>query len=155
MLSLPNRPLGYTCGVLSYNLARELLNTEVERQNNQGPTNSISTTIKKSDPLFWTDSCRYEGKNDNSKYVELFVATFQADKQAKDSFADFIPIVNNAETIDSYVNGRSLVYDSGVHYLLSNSNIIQVAGNNGNPLQLKDFSNDVYVQVLNLISDNN
>lgn len=140
---------GFTCGVLNEKKAKDILSvSEVEMAYEQGPANEIQVTKPPLETIFWTDSCKYQATSNSNKYVELLVATFQTDDDARNAFPDFLNIVNDAEELMPGSYGQILFYDNGAYYLLKNHQVIQVSASNGNPGELELFSKQVYFELL-------
>jgi hypothetical protein len=140
---------GYSCGVLTTNRAKELLDsTSLKTAYGQGPSNQIQSHNISQESLFWSDSCRYEDASDSSKYVELYVTTFQSDNLARLAFPDFLGQVNDAVELPASPYGEVLFYDGGAYYLLNKNIVIQIASSNGNPTEIDEFSKNVFDQIL-------
>ena len=139
---------GYTCGVLTPGLASSLLETEVDKMFDQGPTTATQPFNEDQESIFWSDSCRYQSQNNSNKYVEFYIASFQTNVDAYNAFPDFFKQVNDNVIIDSYGIGSSLVYDNGTYFLLNGTKIIQVAASNGSPSELEEFSRQVFDRLI-------
>jgi hypothetical protein len=144
-----NRAAGLSCGVLSQSKADELLGVDLNRSFVQGPDNLISSDSP-DNKVFWVDSCRYLDPKNSNSYIELYINSYQTPTDANLAFKDILPSVNDSEVLDSNGLGEKLIYDGGVHYLLFNSRIIQVAANNGSSSELENFSKIVFD---NLVSE--
>ncbi len=143
---------GYTCGVLNQNKAKSILSAEsIRSEYGQGPTDTVGANNTKLDKIFWTDSCRYEDSTNNSKYVEFYVATFQNNFEAAENFSKFLPLVGNPKEINMETTDQKLVYDSGVLFLLSGNQIIQVAASNGSSSEQEQFTKNTFNTLLEQI----
>jgi len=140
LLNGKEKVAGYTCGVLNTDMAQQILGADsLSRDYGQGPTDQLQSD-KSSEKLLWSDSCRYVSDTNSNVYVEFYVATFDSEESAEDSFMNFLPLVNNAELIKQNELGSELMYDEGVFYLLNNNKVIQVAANNSSGSNIKEFS---------------
>jgi hypothetical protein len=138
-----NKTPGLSCGILSNSKAEELLGVDLNRSFIQGPDNLVSASNPYNN-VFWTDSCRYLSPNDSSKYVELFINSYQTKADAEKAYIKIFPKVNDNVEIEPNTVGERLVYDSGVYYLLDGSRIIRVSANNGSASNLEQFSRSVF-----------
>jgi hypothetical protein len=149
LLTGTNKAAGYTCGVLNSDKAKELLNSDsVEKNFGQGPTDEVKQGEPNPNNIFWADNCRYQDSVNSTKYVELLISTFQSSELAKNSFLDFIPVVNEKKYINASGYGQELIYDSGVFYLLQDNRVLQISTGNGNPSETESFSTQVFKYLL-------
>lgn len=140
---------GYSCGVLSETVAKDLLKSDLSQKYGQGPAYEIQKNKAKQENLFWSDSCRYEDKENSARYIEFYVSSFGTEKDAASAFPDFLQQVNENEKLASDGYGQSLIYDNGVYYLLTDNKVIQVAASNGYASETKEFSGSVFKRLLN------
>lgn len=148
LLRGPGKVRGYSCGVLSESRAKELLISDsLKAQFGTAPSYKVQEFTPALDNMFWADSCRYEDKFNNSKYVELYINTFQSPEDAQNAFPDFARIVNDSEEVDPLSYGEKLLYDGGSYTLLRKDQIIQIAANNGNA-NTKEFSGLVLEELI-------
>lgn len=153
LLTGANKVAGYTCGVLNTDKAKELLGSDIVEKNfGQGPTDEVKKGEPNPNNIFWSDSCRYQDSTNSTKYVELLISTFQSNESAKNSFLDFIPVVNEKKDINASVYGQELIYDSGVIYLLQDNRVLQIAASNGNPSETEIFSYQVFNDLMSKIT---
>jgi hypothetical protein len=144
-----NRVAGFTCGALNMLKAEEILNTDRVISNySQGPTDRIGLDNKITDNLYWSDSCRYIDELDSSKYVELYIDTFQTEFEAKKYFSDFIPVVNENKELSNENFGEKLIYDSGVYYLLRDNQIVQISTGYS-----EEISKNIFIDILSILED--
>jgi hypothetical protein len=140
---------GFACGVLSESVAISLLNSNVTLSYGQGPTRALPNNEKvDKDKLYWQDSCRYEDPTNSSKYIEMYVSTFQSSYQASQSLYNFLRSVNDVKELPADGYGSQLLYDGGAYYLLDGHKIVQVSASNGSPQELESFSRSVFVKLI-------
>lgn len=131
---------GYSCGVLDIKKAQEILDSKSLKSSYlQGPADEIGVNNKQTERLYWSDSCRYVDEFDSSKYVELYIDTFQTKTEAENYFLDFLPIVTDKKILSNENFGEKLVYESGVYYLLKDNKVIQVSTGFNEELSQKIF----------------
>jgi hypothetical protein len=144
LINTPDGALGYSCGVLDKDKAKELLESESLLLNfGQAPTNKITKEGITSENIFWSDNCSYKDKNDSSKYAELFINTFLTGEEANKNFLKFLPLAGEPKEIETQDFGDKLIYDSGVYFLLRGNKVYQVTASNGNPNEIKLLSENV------------
>lgn len=138
-----NRAPGMTCGILTQQKAEKLLGVKLDRSFAQGPDNLVTENTP-NNRVIWKDSCRYVDPDNSSKYIELFIYSYQNSLEAKNSFNNILPTVNDNLELNPENIGERLVYDNGVYYLLKDSRIIQVAANNDSATNLENFSRTIF-----------
>lgn len=139
---------GFTCGVLTTQKAQDILDSTVEREFSQGPTNTINLDKPAQQNTFWSDSCRYRDMANHNRYVEFYMYTFQSNEDAEQAFPDFLQLVHENKVLASEEFGSKLVYDAGVFNLLRENKIIQVAASNGESDNLQAFSRATFESLL-------
>lgn len=132
---------GYACGVLSPSVVQEFIGNSIKKSFSQIPLNVLEN-------ISWQDSCRYVDKTTSSKYVQLFINTFQTSSQAKSAYETFFQIVNDNVSYPAENYGEVLVYDSGVFYLLRDKRVIRIAASNGSPSESEQFAFNVFERII-------
>lgn len=148
--SYEHRPLGLSCGVLSPDLASEILTDDRpvllqesgQRTYTFGEYDSLSA---------WSDACLYERSDTKSQYVQLYITTYQSSEIAAAELRSKIPLVNEAEVL---MQGESetTIYDAGVVYSAQDRRVIEVAAANGKPAEVKSHVVKIYDQIIGSLS---
>ncbi len=145
-----NKTSGLSCGILNDDMAEELLGVSLERSFVQGPAN-LTTENSPDNRVFWTDNCRYSDPNDSSKYIELFINSYQNSEDAKVAYPYIFGVVNNNEELSAGGLGDKLTYDGGMYTLLKGSRIIQVSANQGSDSNIDTFSRHVFDEIMKTV----
>lgn len=152
LLNGPNKVRGYSCGILSEQKAKDLLeSSSVKSQYGITPRYRIQEFLPAQEKMFWADSCRYEDNFESTKYVELYINSFQTPEDAQNAFPDFARIVNDSEEVDASLYGEKLIYDGGTYTLLKRNQVVQIAANNG-VSNIAEFSRTVLEELTKAIN---
>ncbi len=142
-----DRAPGFACGILTESRAETLVGVNLDRNFVQGPDN-LSTENSPENKVFWTDNCRYYDPNDSSKYIELYINTYQNSTDATEAYPKIYGKVNEIVELSPEGLGDKLSYEGGAYYLLKDSRIIQVAASQGSESKIDIFSQKVLDELI-------
>jgi hypothetical protein len=129
---------GRSCGILSPRKAKTFIGSGLTQQATVIPSYILAS--RKSISPIHSDGCRYVSNNNSNIYVELNIKNYSSKAMAKQSFYEDMPVGGDVSWLNEAGYGDKLFYDSGVHYLLKDKEIITVAASKGEPGNTKTFS---------------
>ncbi len=129
--------LGFSCGLLSEPLAKTFLGAEeVTKRSHVTPYNAVGLAVELGDgkkgEVGLNESCAYDAKSNNSKYVSLTLISFSNSDFARQYFERQNSKQVNETTPQPDVDSNKLVYSLDGYKLLKGSRIYTVAASDGN-----------------------
>ena len=134
---------GYACGIFSEVDAQDFLEKDVKRSALNGST-PARWNGEETMTLRRVDGCYYEATDNSTKYAHIIIQTYPDTLDAQKEFEQVLPPVSVPIEKDNLVSGaQKVIYDAGVHYVLKDRQVIQIAASNGVPSESEKFSEEL------------